>query len=882
MEILAALGAWALGTFCASLPADNYGIASKVCRRTDIGTVLGPKLSSGAHIYFPGSTGFQESTDRWSSYKAPNFTIVVEVADENDVAETVKYANANNIPFLAVNGGHGAITTVGKLQHGIEIWLRQLDSVEISVAVSWPRKSQTHFTGGCECVSLLGLGLGGGHGFLQGRYGLVSDQFVSMRVVMADGSIKTVSPSDPYSDLWWAMQGAGHNFGIVTSITSKIYDVKDGGVWSYGSYIFTHDKVEDLYDRLNTLSANGNQPVDLINYSFFFRNQTIDPEKPVIALFILQEGVSTIESTYTAPFRELGAAVLASGSGTYKDLPAWTGNANVSPPCQKNGDVNILRFPIDLQSYSVKAQRVAFDKFARVTSEIPQLNRSMFLFEGYSLQGFKAVPANSTAFPFRHDNLLVAPLIIYESDPKLDATAIAFGEDLRQILSQESGETELRAYVNYAFGEEQPKNWYGYEPWRLEKLKALKDKYDPQRKFKEQLPPLEDLKQAVGVEDRRLCMILCKCGATGFVGQLMAGGADQTPPGVSGRVDCSGGGLLFSNLDRHQKNQLSSKTPELQGDRHQIAGKRLEFPRGDSKLVKTIDSQRGTPYSIFRAISRFHPQQSQALVWEKGEGPRRTKRTVFRPSFLGLLGPAKLSREIVSVEVPCPALAANSARDTAWKDLHDHELAQKDDDSMCSRERSLLATRVALQLESSSPTTAAPTATTFCRRLAVCAKAPKLSTGERYARFARMPRLEQSQTAGLLGLCPWDWDAATNGRADVSRRPLHRLGSASLPKPSTSSVPARIGRRGLARNVTGPRRPMRAVPVRRCGCRMWKCLWWVGTSIDSISALHPPPLPRTSRAEESCLRGLLLESPQPAKCLGEATMAKHLSSDPGG
>lgn len=95
----------------------------------------------------------------------------------------------------------------------------------------------------------------------------MSDQFVSMRVVMADGSIKTVSPSGPYSDLWWATQGAGHNFGIVTSVTSKIYDVKDGGVWSYESYIFTHDKVEDLYDRINALSANGNPPVDLINYS---------------------------------------------------------------------------------------------------------------------------------------------------------------------------------------------------------------------------------------------------------------------------------------------------------------------------------------------------------------------------------------------------------------------------------------------------------------------------------------------------------------------------------------------------------------------------------------------------------------------------------------
>lgn len=52
-----------------------------------------------------------------------------------------------------------------------------------------------------------------------------------------------------------------------------------------------------------------------------------------------------------------------------------------------------------------------------------------------------------------------------------------------RILFQGSGETQLHAYVNYAFGEEEPRNWYGYEQWRLDKLKALKDKYDPRRKF---------------------------------------------------------------------------------------------------------------------------------------------------------------------------------------------------------------------------------------------------------------------------------------------------------------------------------------------------------------------------------------------------------------
>jgi len=33
---------------------------------------------------------------------------------------------------LEVNGGHGAISTVGKLQDGIEIWLNNMRSVEIA------------------------------------------------------------------------------------------------------------------------------------------------------------------------------------------------------------------------------------------------------------------------------------------------------------------------------------------------------------------------------------------------------------------------------------------------------------------------------------------------------------------------------------------------------------------------------------------------------------------------------------------------------------------------------------------------------------------------------------------------------------------------------
>ncbi|KAI3324621.1 FAD binding domain protein [Xylariaceae sp. AK1471] len=494
MEIATAVLAWAISSTCRSLPASNslWGI----CPRHDIATALHGRLSVDAQIFLPGSSGYAQATNRWSVLDAPNVNIVVVPSVEHDVAEIVKYANSQNISYLAVNGGHGAITTVGKLQGGIGIWLNQLSSVEIAgdgttakigggtlsktvIDTLWTHGKQT-VTGGCECTSLLGPGLGGGHGFLQGRYGLISDQFISMNIVLADGNLHTI---DKESDLWWAMQGAGHNFGIVTSVTSKIYNVQYRD-WAYVSFIFTGDKVEGLYGAINEyLLKDGTQPVYIINYSFFFNDPAVDPEKPLIMFFILQEGVKAVDAAYTKPFDSLGPLATDAAGGSYIDLPAWTGNSNSSPPCQKAGLVNI-RFPIDLQTYNIAAQRNVYDLFASATQKTPALNGSLFLFEGYSLQGVKAVPSDQTAFPFRNNNLLVSPLLTYApGTPELDKTAADLGESLRQILYKGSGQKELHTYVNYAFGDETEKNRYGYEQWRQARLKTLKQKYDPLGKF---------------------------------------------------------------------------------------------------------------------------------------------------------------------------------------------------------------------------------------------------------------------------------------------------------------------------------------------------------------------------------------------------------------
>lgn len=119
----------------------------------------------------------------------------------------------------------------------------------------------------------MGPGLGGGFGRYQGYFGLVLDNIIDMNVVLADGSMVTVSESS-HSDLYWGMRGAGHNFGIVTSFNQRIHDqpVVD---WFVETMIFTGDKLEKFFELSNILSANGSQPVGLVTYALFAMSPAI-------------------------------------------------------------------------------------------------------------------------------------------------------------------------------------------------------------------------------------------------------------------------------------------------------------------------------------------------------------------------------------------------------------------------------------------------------------------------------------------------------------------------------------------------------------------------------------------------------------------------------
>jgi hypothetical protein len=55
----------------------------------DVNIELRQRLSPGAKVYLPRSNGFESATDRWIPWENPSFDVVVEVATEEDVGQTV-------------------------------------------------------------------------------------------------------------------------------------------------------------------------------------------------------------------------------------------------------------------------------------------------------------------------------------------------------------------------------------------------------------------------------------------------------------------------------------------------------------------------------------------------------------------------------------------------------------------------------------------------------------------------------------------------------------------------------------------------------------------------------------------------------------------------
>lgn len=336
-------------------------------------------------------------------------------------------------------------------------------------------------TGLCECVSIIGPLLGSGHSFLQSQHGFSVDNIVSANIVLANGTSTHASlTSNP--DLFWALRGAGHNFGIVTSFTLQTFPIPS--TYTLYTLTFTKDHIHDLFRLVNK--------VDFIPSSrdpkFFLNAWLIRPapdQDPIFSYSVAYEGSASELAPHAAPFLALNPSnVTLTTSITYDQIHKALGFGAESFACGKKTNQAISG--VALHRWNIPALYKTYSLFSSLTAD-KRFANSAVLLESYGIVAVSSVDAKSTAVPpeERERPILTSAVIHYEGDE--EATKRESAEWLKRItdgLYKGVGRGQRHAYVNYANGNETLAEVYGREAWRVDKLKDLKARWDPENRFR--------------------------------------------------------------------------------------------------------------------------------------------------------------------------------------------------------------------------------------------------------------------------------------------------------------------------------------------------------------------------------------------------------------
>jgi FAD/FMN-containing dehydrogenase len=161
---------------------------------------------------------------------------VAACVSPDDVKACVEFARAKSLAIAARSGGH-SYAGYSTPDNALVVDLRPMNQVKVNddgtaVIGAGARLIDVYSGlaaggrclpgGSCPSVGISGLTLGGGIGVLARLHGLTCDVLVSADVVLADGTLKTVS-ADTDPDLFFALRGGGGgNFGLVTSFTFAV------------------------------------------------------------------------------------------------------------------------------------------------------------------------------------------------------------------------------------------------------------------------------------------------------------------------------------------------------------------------------------------------------------------------------------------------------------------------------------------------------------------------------------------------------------------------------------------------------------------------------------------------------------------------------------
>ncbi|HEX5166804.1 MAG TPA: FAD-binding oxidoreductase [Thermomicrobiales bacterium] len=187
----------------------------------------------------PGDPAYDDAREVHNGLIDRRPALIARCTGVADVISAVNVARDNNLVLSIRGGGHNVAGNAVN-DGGIVIDLSRMRGVRVDLKAGTVRAEGGATWGDVDhetqmfglavpggVVSSTGIGgltLHGGLGWVRRKYGLSIDSLISVDIVTADGQLRTAN-SEENRDLFWAVRGAGSNFGVVTSFEFAMHPV---------------------------------------------------------------------------------------------------------------------------------------------------------------------------------------------------------------------------------------------------------------------------------------------------------------------------------------------------------------------------------------------------------------------------------------------------------------------------------------------------------------------------------------------------------------------------------------------------------------------------------------------------------------------------------
>jgi FAD/FMN-containing dehydrogenase len=214
-----------------SFPANTEPVDLRSVRKL-VGSMTG-------NVIIPGDHHYGRARRVWNHAVNCHPAIIARCANTEDVVRAVEFARDRGLPTAIRSGGH-SFAGHGVCEGGMVIDLssmkrakldpsRKAIKIETGVIAGELDCLTQAFKlavplGSCPSVGVAGYSLGGGEGSLTTKLGYGCDSITRIEVVTAESRVQVASAQENI-DLFWAMCGAGANFGVATSLEFKLHPV---------------------------------------------------------------------------------------------------------------------------------------------------------------------------------------------------------------------------------------------------------------------------------------------------------------------------------------------------------------------------------------------------------------------------------------------------------------------------------------------------------------------------------------------------------------------------------------------------------------------------------------------------------------------------------